>query len=110
MIYEKYLEAWENQDAGLWMSIFHEDYEFLLHSDNKLIRYGEGSIERVVNLMVELKVESRRCIYENDDILIMHTVATFPNGDREAVLASCLLKDGKIWRQETGATPLPPKD
>ena len=60
--------------------------------------------------MVELEVESRRCIYENDDILIMHTVATFPNGDREAVLASCLLKDGKIWRQETGATPLPPKD
>ena len=78
MIYEKYLEAWEDQDAELWMSIFHEDYEFLLHSDNKLIRYGEESIERVVNLMVELEVESRSCIYENDDILIMHKVATFP--------------------------------
>ena len=110
MIYEKYLESWKNQDAELWMSIFHEDYEFLLHSDNNLILYGEGSIERVVNLMVELEVESHRCIYENDDILKMHTVATFPNGDREAVLASCLLKDEKIWRQETGATPLPPKD
>ncbi len=49
---------------------------------------------------------SRRCIYENDDILVVHSVNDYPDGTREAVLAAYTLKDGKITRLETGATPL----
>jgi hypothetical protein len=49
---------------------------------------------------------SRRCIYENHDILVVHSVNDYPDGTREAVLAAYTLKDGKITRLETGATPL----
>jgi hypothetical protein len=49
---------------------------------------------------------SRRCLYENDDILVVHSVNDYPDGTREAVLMACTLKDGKIRRVETGATPL----
>jgi hypothetical protein len=48
----------------------------------------------------------RRCIYENNDILVVHSIKDYPHGTREAVLAAYSLKDGKITRLETGATPL----
>lgn len=48
----------------------------------------------------------RRCIYENDDILVVHSVNDYPDGTREAVLAAYTLKGGKITRLETGATPV----
>ena len=51
--------------------------------------------------------EDRWCIYENEDVLVEHRVAKFPNGDREAVLLVHLKKDGLLFRTETGATPLP---
>jgi hypothetical protein len=49
---------------------------------------------------------ARRRIYENDDILVVHGINDYPDGTREAVLMALTLKDGKIRRVETGATPL----
>jgi hypothetical protein len=48
----------------------------------------------------------RRCIYENNEFLVVHSIKDYPHGTREAVLAAYSLKDGKITRLETGATPL----
>jgi len=49
---------------------------------------------------------TRRLIYENDDILVVHSINDYPDGSREALLMALSLKDGKISRVETGATPL----
>jgi hypothetical protein len=49
---------------------------------------------------------ARRKIYENEDILVVHSINDYPDGTREAVLMALSLKDGKISRLETGATPL----
>ena len=46
------------------------------------------------------------CIYENGDILVVHSINDYPDGSREAVLMACTKKDGKIARVETGATLL----
>ena len=54
----------------------------------------------------KMNMGERRCIYENDDILVVHSINDYPDGTREAVLMACTLKDGKINRVETGATPL----
>ena len=51
-------------------------------------------------------IRDRKCIYENDDILVDHNVLSFPDGSKEAVLACHMKKDGKIISSETGATPL----
>ena len=48
---------------------------------------------------------SKYC-YENDDILVVHNVISFPDGSKEAVLACHVKKDGKIISSETGATNL----
>jgi hypothetical protein len=53
-----------------------------------------------------MAVQNQRCLYENGDILVEHSVMDFPDGSREAVLAVHTLKDGKIIRTETGATPV----
>tara|TARA_Y100000766_G_C18600570_1_gene456442 strand:- start:167 stop:388 length:222 start_codon:yes stop_codon:yes gene_type:complete len=66
--------------------------------------------DQIGNWMVTGKIEQQRCIYENEDILVTHNIATFENGSREAILQSILKKDGLLWSGETGAIPLPPKD
>ena len=60
--------------------------------------------------MQSTEYKDRRCIYENEDILVEHRVANFSSEDREAVLLVHLKKDGLLFRTETGATPLPSKD
>jgi hypothetical protein len=63
----------------------------------------------VINNMMDSGKVTRtnsRCIYENDDILVSHSMVSFPDGTSEAVLVCFSLKDGKIVRSETGATPL----
>ena len=54
----------------------------------------------------ETEMGARRCIYENDDILVVHSINDYPDGTREAVLMACTKKGDKISRVETGATPL----
>ena len=45
-----------------------------------------------------------RCIYENDDVLVEHSLMDFPDGSREAVMGVHVKKDGLIFKTETGAT------
>ena len=48
--------------------------------------------------------------FENEQLLIEHQIITYSSGDREALMLVHLLKDGLLWRTESGATPLPPKE
>ena len=52
-----------------------------------------------------MKSEGRRLIYENDEIIVSHSILDGPMG-RNAVMLVRLVKDGKITRLETGSTPL----
>jgi hypothetical protein len=53
-----------------------------------------------------LSFSNQRCLYENEEIMVEHSLMTFPDGTSEAVMVVNLLKDGKIIRTETGATPI----
>ena len=52
----------------------------------------------------DLTFNNSRCIYENDDILVEHSVMGFPDGTREAILGVHTKKEGEIYRNETGET------
>ena len=54
----------------------------------------------------KLSWSNNRCLYENDDILVYHNIGTFPDGTKESIIVVHTLKDGKIIRTESGATPL----
>ena len=49
--------------------------------------------DQIGNWMVTGKFEEHRCLYENEDILVTHNIATFENGSREAILQSHRKKD-----------------
>ena len=54
----------------------------------------------------DINRERVRIIYENDEILVSHSMMNFPDGTSEAVMVVNQLKDGKVIRVETGATPI----
>jgi hypothetical protein len=106
MLYEKFEKAWEDADVDLYKSLHHADWEFKFHSSGHVMKSGDVSDEQLASMLQNNINENSRCVYENDDILVQHSVVTFPSGDKEAVLMVSQKKDGLIWRTETGATPL----
>ena len=106
-IYEKLDVAMENNDAEAYADLLHDDFKFVRHATNTAMTKSEWV--NVINTMMDSGKVTRtnsRCIYENDDILVSHSTVSFPDGTSEAVLVCFSLKDGKIIRSETGATPL----
>jgi len=106
MIYDKWIRAWTEADVATYKSLHHEDWEFKFHSTGNIMRSGDMSDEQLESMMQKNVNENMRCIYENDDILVVHSFATFPSGDKEAVLMVHKKKDGLLWRTETGATAI----
>lgn len=106
-IYEKLDAAMENNDVKAYADLLHNDFKFVRHATNTAMTKSEW-VNVIKTMMDSGKVtrSNSRCIYENDDILVSHSMVSFPDGTSEAVLVCFSLKDGKIVRSETGATPL----
>jgi uncharacterized protein (TIGR02246 family) len=106
-IFEKLKKATEERDAKGYIDLMADDCVFVRHQTGKEMKRDE--IAAMLSQMMApggAVMGQRRCLYENDDILVVHSVNDYPDGTREAVLAAYSLKDGKITRLETGATPL----
>lgn len=105
-LFEKLKAAADSLDVAAYSDLMHDDCVFVRHQSGAMLNKTE-----MIDLLKAMKdagarFGTMRRIYENDDILVAHTVSDFPDGSREAVLSSYLLKDGKVVRLETGATPL----
>ena len=106
-VYEKLKKASDNKDADAYLDMLHDDFVFVRHQTNTEVTKSEW--EPTLKAMMSsdaLVIADDRCLYENEEILIMHQVMTFPDGSREAVMIVDSLKDGKVIRTETGATPI----
>ena len=55
----------------------------------------------------DVKRSNVRILFENDQVGFEHSIVTFNDGNKEAVMSHLKYKDGKIIHQETGATKLP---
>ena len=51
--------------------------------------------------------ENIRCLYENDEIMIVHQITNAANGNRDAVMCVFTKEDGMLTRLETEATRQP---
>ena len=107
-IYDTISKALEEKDAGMYTNLFHEDYEFVRHQTGTTM-HREQMVEMMNMMMANEKVVIRnaRCVYENDELLVEHSIMDFPDGTTEAVMAVHMLQDGKIIKTETGATLIP---
>ena len=106
-IYEKLDTAIENNDAKAYADLLHDDFQFVRHATNTAMTKSEW-VKVISNMMESRKVtrSNSRCIYENDDVLVSHSLVSFPDGSSEAVLVCFTLSNDKIIRSETGATPI----
>ena len=106
MLYQKFVDAWDNRDAEAELEFFHDDWEFKFHSSGKIMKKGDITADDRKKMIENIRQCERRCIYENDDILVMHSISHFPNDTSDAVMMDHIKKDGLLWRTETGSSLL----
>jgi len=107
-MYEKLSGAMRERNIDEYVDLLHDDFRFVSHQDGSSLD-RQAFADMVGGFMASdsMEIISQRCIYENDDIVLSHTVIDFPDGTREAVMTAHRLQDGKIIQTETGATPIP---
>ena len=106
-MYVKLQKTMENRDLNAYLELLHEDAVFIFHKSGNSFSKSEWA-EMVSGMLTNDKFiqESSRCVYENEDIMVTHDFMSYPDDTREAVMGVAMLKDGKIYRMETGATSL----
>ena len=104
-ILEKWAKAVDDRDISTMSELMHDDYEFTLHSAGKIL-YKQDVLDWVA--MDDIVATNNRILYENNEIGVNHAVVTFKSDSNvQGVLAFFRFKNGKIFRQETGASNLP---
>ena len=106
-VYQQIETAMQNRDIDAFMHYYHDDYQFVSHKDGSVMS-KEQFHQMAQGLMSSDKLQTHndRCLYENDDIMVSHSIMDFPDGSTEAVMAVHMMQDGKVIRTETGATLL----
>ena len=106
-VYEKWSKAAENRDAAGMIACLHDDYTFVRHQSGSTMNKTEMSA-MLTGFMAsaDVVIQSQRCLYENDQVMVEQSVMDFSDGTREAVLSCNTLKDGLLFKTETGATKL----
>ena len=105
-LHERFEAGMAECDIEVVASCFHEDFQMIVHSD------GGSALSKLEwkkmfgSVIDKLQREKVRCIYENDDIMVVHFIGLFPNGAKDAVMWVGTKKDGLIIRAETGSTSL----
>ena len=103
--YERYQKAWDDKDVSAMLELYHPEYKRIFHKSGIEQTFDELE-EIMTRWLLGTKRNRRRCLYENNEIMVEHFVADFQDDSKEAVLSVHILKDGLLWRTETGATPL----
>jgi len=106
-LYDKWNQGFENKDVDAMAACLHEDFTFVRHQSGATMN-KEQMLGMLRGFMASDAVagQAQRCLYENDEIMVEHSVVDFADGSREAILACHTLKNGQIIRLETGATPV----
>ena len=104
-IYDSLKKAFEDKDFDGLMKFYHSDYSFIRHQTNTTMSLSEW-FPMMKSMLESNKFEmiSWKCIYENDDILVIHNIGNFPDNTKEAIMAVHTLSNGKIIKTESGAT------
>ncbi len=106
-IIDRMQAALRDRDAEAYLALYDDGAVFVRHqSGTEMSKAQFAELIRRMMASDAMTMGERRLIYENDDILVTHAVNDYPDGSREAVLMAMTLKDGRVVRVETGATPL----
>ena len=106
-LYDKMAKAMADKDIDAYTGLMSDDYQFVRHQSGETLNKSQMTdMVRAMMATGQWSVSDQRCLYENDDIVVAHSVMSFPDGSREAVMSVSTVRDGKVTKTETGATPL----
>ena len=106
-VYQAIETAMHGKDPDKYIGLLQDHFQFVRHqSGTTMDKAAMADMIRRMAASGGVEVRDQRCLDENGDIVVEHGVMDFPDGTREAVMAVHMLKDGKIIRTETGATPI----
>jgi len=101
---EKWGKALDDIDLNALNEIYHDDYEFILHSAGRTLN-KKDVLDWIA--MDDVITNNFRILYENDEIGVTHAVVKFnSDGNIQGVMSFFRFKDGKLFRHETGASNL----
>ena len=104
-LFNKWWDAANLKDRSKMAELLDDDFIFLRHKTSEEWSKGEFLDYMLTGIRDNTTCENRRLIYENDEIIVSHSILDGPSG-RNAVMLVRLVKDGKIVKAETGSTPL----
>ena len=104
-LFNKWWDAANSKDRKKMSELMHDDYVYVRHATVEEWSKDEMLDAMMTDFREKTNSENRRLIYENDEIIVSHSILDGPTG-RNAVMLVRLVKDGKIIRVETGSTPL----
>ena len=107
------VKSFEVSTPDMYLDLLDADYVFVRHQSGEEVSKEEWAptVIGMFNTMSEGKLtfSDYRCLYENNEIGVAHSIVHFANdSDSEAVMSFMRFKDGQIISMETGATPLSP--
>ena len=106
-VYTKWSQGTANRDAETMIACLHDDFTFIRHQTGTTMNKDDmANMLRSFMSNDSVVVKSQTCLYENDDVLIEHSVMSFADGSTESVLSFMRLRDGQIIETQTGATPI----
>tara|TARA_B100001094_G_C18062155_1_gene735600 strand:+ start:41 stop:379 length:339 start_codon:yes stop_codon:yes gene_type:complete len=109
-LYKKLVKTLEEKTVDDYLDLLHSDYVFIRHQSGQEVSKQDWTptVTGMFQAMNEGKLtfSDNRCVYENDEIVVMHNIGNFPDGTKEAILVAHTIKDGKIVKTESGATPV----
>ena len=107
-LFKKWWDAANSKDRVQMAELLDDGFIFVRHNTGE-----EWSKDKFLDAMMtdvrdKMASENRRLIYENEDIVVSHSILDGPSG-RNAVMLVRLVKDGKFIRAETETTRIPAK-
>ena len=98
-------KAAAEKDIEALMSLYHEDFEFIRHQSGTTLKKPEyRELNSRMLSDASFTEVMHRCIYENNDILLEHSVLRFQDGSRESLISVKMIENEQVVRQETGAS------
>ena len=69
-LFNKWEQVWDNKDARAFLDMHHAEFEFHFHSNGRILKRVDMSVDMVAGVMSKETIKNRRCLYENDKIFV----------------------------------------
>ena len=104
-LFDKWWDAANSKDRVQMAELLDDDFIFVRHNTGEKWSKDEFLEYMLTGIRDKTTCENRRLIYENDEIIVSHSILDGPAG-KNAVMLVRRVKNRKILRAETGSTPL----